>query len=251
MFEQVKTLASQGISVNETARRLRLAKKTIRKYRQLEHLVDHRENPEGSYVEPYREYLEKRWAQGPVAIKTLWQELQAQGFVGGYNCVWRFVRQWPLPPGSQPALTPLPGDKKYLYRARTPKRSPFRVARLLSSQLEDLSETDRTYREALCCLSPQLALAADLSAQFRHLMNTRTPEDVPAWLEKAKASHLEAFRRFAIGLENEQDAFIAALTESWSNGQVEGQITRLKYLKRQMYGRAKIDLLRLRVLHPT
>jgi len=67
----------------------------------------------------------------------------------------------------------------------------------------------------------------------------------------AYRGHLEEFRRFASGLEKEYDALFAALSEKWSNGQVEGQITRLKFLKRQMYGRAKIDLLRLRVLHPT
>jgi transposase len=73
----------------------------------------------------------------------------------------------------------------------------------------------------------------------------------PLWLHEAKTCSLAEFRRFARGLEKEYDALSAALSEQWSNGQVEGQITRLKFLKRQMYGRAKIDLLRLRVLHPT
>jgi transposase len=67
-------------------------------------------------------------------------------------------------------------------------------------------------------------------------------------LERAKACPYEEVQRFALGLMNECAAAQAALTEPWSTGQVEGQITRLKLLKRQMYGRAKIDLLRLRVL---
>jgi len=70
-------------------------------------------------------------------------------------------------------------------------------------------------------------------------------------LHEAKSCPLEEFRRFARGLEKEYAALSAALSEAWSTGQVEGHITRLKLLKRQMYGRAKIDLLRLRVLHPT
>ena len=57
-------------------------------------------------------------------------------------------------------------------------------------------------------------------------------------------------RRFASFLEGDLSAVRAAFSSPWSSGQVEGQINRLKYLKRQMYGRAKLDLLRIRVLHP-
>jgi transposase len=81
------------------------------------------------------------------------------------------------------------------------------------------------------------------------LIQERQSENVLPWLERAKACPYEEVRRFAQGLEREVPAVQAALTEPWSSGQVEGQITRLKLLKRQMYGRAHIDLLRLRVLH--
>jgi transposase len=82
MFEQVHALAAQGYSPYDIVKRLHLQKQTVRKYLQMEHCVDHRHCPGGSSVEPYRAYLEARWAQGPVMIKTLWQELQAQGFTG-------------------------------------------------------------------------------------------------------------------------------------------------------------------------
>ena len=126
-----------------------------------------------------------------------------------------------------------------------------RVTRLLLRPQEDLSEAEVTYREAVCRLSPKLALASTLSSQFMQIVRERKCKELPTWLHKAKTCSLEEFRRFARGLEKEYDALAAALSEEWSTGQVEGQITRLKYLKRQMYGRAKIDLLRLRVLHPT
>nr|WP_244422614.1 transposase [Ktedonobacter racemifer] len=83
-----------------------------------------------------------------------------------------------------------------------------------------------------------------LSFVWLHLWRTSLP-----WGKRAKASPCEEIRHFALGLENEADAALAALTEPWSTGPVEGHITRLKLLKRQMYGRANIDLLRLRVLH--
>lgn len=83
------------------------------------------------------------------------------------------------------------------------------------------------------------------------MIRGRKDEELPAWLQQARTCPLEEFLRFAFGLEKEYEALSAALSEPWSNGPVEGQITRLKFLKRQMYGRTKIDLLRLRVLHPT
>jgi transposase len=125
------------------------------------------------------------------------------------------------------------------------------VTRLLLRPQEDLGEADITYRETVCRLSPELALASTLSYQFVQMVRERQCEELPTWLHGAKTCSLEEFRRFASGLEKEYDALAAALSEQWSNEQVEGQITRLKFLKRQMYRRAKIDLLRLRVLHPT
>jgi transposase len=70
-------------------------------------------------------------------------------------------------------------------------------------------------------------------------------------LERAATSGLAAFRRFANGLRDDYQAVKAGLSLRWSTGPVEGQINRLKMLKRQMYGRANIDLLRQRVLLPT
>jgi transposase len=81
------------------------------------------------------------------------------------------------------------------------------------------------------------------------MVRERKSDQLDSWLSQASASPLQELHRFAVGLRAEYGAMHAALSEPWSTGQVEGQITRLKYLKRQMYGRARIDLLRLRVLH--
>ena len=68
------------------------------------------------------------------------------------------------------------------------------------------------------------------------------------WLADARRSGVRALETFAAGLEQDGAAIQAALTTPWSSGQAEGQITRLKLIKRQMYGRASFDLLRRRVL---
>jgi len=83
------------------------------------------------------------------------------------------------------------------------------------------------------------------------LVRQRQPDQLATWLERATASGLQAFQSFANGLRADYAAVKAGVTPSWSTGPVEGQINRLKILKRQMYGRAGIGLLRQRVLHPT
>jgi transposase len=127
----------------------------------------------------------------------------------------------------------------------------FQAKWLLLRPPDELSARDASYRQALCKLSPALATASDLARAFVQMVRERKREALDGWLNQACSSPIQELRRFALGLRKEYDAMHAALCEPWSTGQVEGQITRLKYLKRQMYGRAKIDLLRLRVLHPT
>jgi transposase len=118
-----------------------------------------------------------------------------------------------------------------------------------SRPFEELSAADASYRQAVCQLSPALTKAASLARSFVEMVHERKSESLDAWLEQARASPLQELHRFALGLDKEYAAVRAAVSEPWSTGQVEGQMTKLKSLKRQMYGRAKIDLLRLRVLH--
>jgi transposase len=75
------------------ARQLHLGTQTVGKYLRLEHFVDQRHSPHGSSVEPSRASLEQRWFQGCRMIKTLWEELRAQGFEGSYKSVWLFTRK--------------------------------------------------------------------------------------------------------------------------------------------------------------
>lgn len=120
---------------------------------------------------------------------------------------------------------------------------------LLLHKPEDLNAKDAAYRQALLGLSPCLSSLSALGQDFVRLIREHKSEALLPWLERAKGCSYDEVRRFAQSLEREFPAVQAALIEPWSTGQVEGQITRLKLLKRQMYGRANIDLLRLRVLH--
>ena len=92
---------------------------------------------------------------------------------------------------------------------------------------------------------PSLAKARDLALRFQALIRGRKGETLATWIDAALASLLASF---AAGIQADRNAVAAAIVEPWSNGPTEGQITKLKLVKRQMYGRAKLDLLRARLV---
>lgn len=242
MYQRVRELAAQGRSVAAMARELQLSKCTVRKYRELEQFVDQRAHIRQSVVEPYRSYVERRWAQGCTQVKQLWEELQAAGFRGSYHSVWLFTRGWALPEepssGLRPAVQPT-----------QPARTPRQAMWLLVRRPEELEAADAAYRDALCQACPEVATAYRLVQDFTQVLRTRAVEALDGWLEAAKQCGVRELRRFALGIRQDYAAVRAALEHAWSNGQTEGQVNRLKQVKRQMYGRAKFDLLRARVLY--
>ena len=99
------------------------------------------------------------------------------------------------------------------------------------------------------CRDKDLKTAYTLTQRFRHMMRAQTATALKPWLADGLASGMPELVNFADGLQREQPAVQAALTLPYSNGQVEGQITKLKLLKRQSYERAKLDPLRQRMLY--
>ncbi len=241
MYEQVQALSNQGWSVSALARHLNLTKMTVRKYRDMEQFHDQRTTARPSAVEPYRAFAEQRWAEGCTEVKQLWQELQAQGYRGSYKSVWMFTRSWPVP-----TVLAAPGPPAV---ASPPARTPRQAMWLLTRIPDTLDDEEQTYRERLCELCPDLATAYPLIQDFQTMLRERRVEQLDDWLAQASACGVRELRRFALGLQQDYAAVRGALEYPWSQGQTEGQVNRLKQLKRQMYGRAKFDLLRLRVLH--
>jgi hypothetical protein len=239
--------AAEGKSTNEIAAYLHIHRHTALKYLRMPVFVTHDRNPHGSSVEPYRAYLQARWEQGCVMSTILWQELQEQGFTGSYKSVWNFVRTWPLPAGMTPTSSATPAVSASHSASAT--RTPRQVMWLLLQPQEELGEADAAYRQALLRLAPCLCTLSTLGQQFLQMIRDQQSDALLPWLEKAKTCPYQEVRRLAQGLSNEFSALCASLSEPWSTGQVEGQITKLKLLKRQRYGRANIDLLRLRLLH--
>jgi len=188
--------------------------------------------------------LERRWAEGCRNGARLWRDLRDAGFKGGIRVVTEWANRQRLEePGRQFGPAPASATQRSPQPAAYPAR---RVARMLTADLPSLADPDRAYVEQLLGLSPALAACRDLALRFGALVRARSADALTPWLADAESSQL---RGFAAGLRQDEQAVRAALTLPWSSGQVEGQVTRLKLVKRQGYGRAKLDLLRARLVH--
>ena len=114
---------------------------------------------------------------------------------------------------------------------------------------EKLTQRQQAQVRRVCQAGPDLYVAYELTQEFVAMIKERKESCLQDWLKRTEHSGLAALKGFARGLRRDYAAVSAALSSPWSQGQVEGQITRLKLLKRHMYGRAKFDLLRTQVLH--
>jgi transposase len=196
-----------------------------------------------SLLTPYTPYLLERWNAGCYTAMRLFRELRQQGYAGGYGVVAAYARRLRqaqgLPPGHRCPRQSLPAVAEPPCQPLTPRRATWLVLRC---------EAQRTEAEAqqltqLHTQSVEVAEAIDLAQDFAQLVRQRQPEALDPWLQRATASTLEALQRFAKGLYEDYEAVKAGVTLSWSTGPVEGHINRLKMLKRQMFGRARLDLL--------
>jgi transposase len=113
---------------------------------------------------------------------------------------------------------------------------------------DELTDEGQQTVGLLCRLSPEVARARELALSFVEVIKERRADELRGWIVGAQRSEIAEFVSFANGLTDDFRAVRAALEYEWSQGQVEGQVHRLKLIKRQMYGRGKLDLLRARVL---
>jgi len=109
--------------------------------------------------------------------------------------------------------------------------------------------TERAYLEHLIAHCPPVATVYGLVQQFHTLVRERGKDTLAPWLTTVEESGVHVVRRFGEGLRRDAAAVEAALSLEWSHGQVEGTVTKIKLIKRSMYGRCNFDLLRRRVLY--
>ena len=241
-YEQVHALHRVGVAKLEIAQALGISRRTVYRYLGLASPPERRQ-PRSSrrrLLEPYEPYLLQRWQEGCHNRSQLFREIRDQGYCYGASNVFRFLKGVERQHG------------RALLGADAPPTAPApsarQVAFLLVRPPDELSDEDRDYLGRLCTSEPAIAAAYALTQDFAGMARRRQGQQLEAWLTRASASGIAELRGFARGLADDRAAVEAGLSLEWSNGQTEGQVTKLKLLKRQMYGRATFDLLRRRFL---
>jgi transposase len=242
-YEQARALHATGTPVAQIARTVGASRMTVYKYLRegLPQRKRHSIHGKQRVLEPYEPYLLQRWTEGCHTATVLWRELQTQGFAHSVSNVQRFVADL-----RRQGATPLGHPRTALTRPHGPP--PRQVAAIVLRRPEKRSNEQRAYLTQLRATDPAIATATELAEDFLVMLRRRAGERLPAWLDRAETSSVDDLARFARKLRTDLGAVQAGLTLRQSNGQTEGQVNRLKLLKRQGYGRAKVDLLRKRVL---
>jgi len=248
-YEEVLRRCEAGQSIRAISRAMDLDRRTVRRFKRAGMFPERAPRCAGpKLLDAHRQYMAARAAQGCRNAMQIWRELRERGFTGGHSIVRDAFAQLRDKQSSGSAAS---GFRERTAPAPSTRRACAWVLGWHKRKLEQSELSDRQrFVEALCRLEPAINTARHLAHQFLDLMRRRDLDGFDRWLPLAQVCPVPELRRFAAGLQADLSAVRAAFSSQWSSGQVEGQINRLKYLKRQMYGRAKLDLLRIRVLHP-
>jgi transposase len=188
-----------------------------------------------SLLDPFKPYLLDRFTDGHTDAVALTREITTLGYRGSE----RTVRSWLHPfRGGLPAPT-------------TPPKPPTvrEVTSWLTRHPDRLGEDEHLALKAVLDRSPVLSTTAQQVREFAQILTERQGQRLRAWMADVQAGGAPALRSFANGLRTDLDAVTAGLTLPHNSGPVEGTVNKIKMIKRQMYGRANLDLLRIRVLH--
>jgi transposase len=250
IYEQVWSLHRQGYAGYAIAKQLGIGKSTVFRYLRASTFPERkgRSDRGRSVLDPYKPYLLSRWNEGCREALQLFGEIKTQGYRGSYVTVARYAQRLRQAQGLSPRQRLVPKPVLAVSELETPLLTPRRATWLVLTRPDKRKEADEQVLTDLQGQHWELADAVTLARDFADLVRERQPDQLDAWLERAASSTLDAFERFAKRLREDYDSIKAGVTLPWSNGPVEGQINRLKMLKRQMFGRAKLDLLRQRFL---
>ena len=235
----VHQLLAGGHSIGAIAAEVGLSRNTVRRFARAtspeELLTSDGTGRRASILDEHVPYLQERWNSGCTNAALLWQEIRARGYQGSRRQVRSYLARFR---GSAviPAPAPVP-----------PK--PKAVTAWIMTRPGRLADADKASLEAILAASPELAAVTASVRDFAAIMTERRGrKQLEPWMTAALATGEPALRSFVTGVRADQDAVTNGLSLPWSSGAVEGHVNRIKMLKRQMYGRAKPDLLRRRVL---
>jgi transposase len=233
-YEQVHALRAQGKGPSAIAREAGLARGTVRRYLRAAGPAELTAGGRASVLDDYKPYLHQRWNQGCTSIRQLHAELKERGYQGGYHVVWRYTRPF-RPAGTAPPAVPAPPRTRDL-------------ASWILTCPDNLGDDEKGKLARARERCPHLnALAAHVT-EFARILTGLHGDRLDQWITAVEADDQPGLHSFTRGLKRDYDAVKNGLTMPWNSGVVEGNVNRLKTIKRQMNGRASFPLLRKLVL---
>jgi transposase len=255
-YEQILELRDQGFTAAAIGSRMGISGRTVQRW------LAHGSFPEArrrrrrpSLIDPYERYVLQWWQEGNRNGLQLYRELTAQGYRGSSKAMYRYLERLRTP--QRPSLGSSSPSKRQRRKRVLASPAPLenfsaqRATRLFVCQPEKLDETQQNELALIRQASPSAEAAYRLAQAFMQMIRERTGYQLDTWLSSAEVSRLPEFKSFARGIQQDKAAVLAGLSLPWSQGPLEGHVNRLKLIKRSMYGRAKLPLLRARVLHVT
>lgn len=252
LYEEVRALRGQGLSHYAIADALGISRPTVRRFLAAEQFPERLpgpKRPRQSIVASYLPFLRERWQAGCHNGRQLFREAKARGYAGSPAQLERVTTQWRKDLPSSPPGSPEPPRPTPVTAPKRQRLSSQKASWLFVLPKEKLTAQQQQQLEQMCQESRELSTAYELSQDFLGMLKERRAHELTEWIRAATSSQVPELKSFAKSVQQDYAAISAACSLPWSQGQVEGQINRLKCLKRQMYGRAQFDLLRLRVLH--
>lgn len=245
-YRLVHKLHDQGWQRQAIAQHLGICTRTVSRYLAAATFPEHRRH-RTSKLDRYKRYLLQRWNDGCHNATRLADEIRSQGYRGGMTQIREYVARLRQAQMAQKEQLSSSLPSHLAGKSLTPRRTAFL---LLRPHAENDSQ-QIAFHQQFFALFPELQSVVGLFQAFAMMVRERQAADFDSWLQLASHSDSNPLKQFVRGLQRDEAAVRAALEYEWSSGQSEGQINRLKLIKRQMYGRARFDLLRIRVLHPT
>lgn len=232
----IHDLLARGRNYTQVSEILGLTRHTVRKFARAaapEQVITG-PSPRSSRLDRFAPYLQQRWDQGCTDAAQLFAEIQAQGYSGSKRSARRYLQ--PLRATlTAPVLPPPPPTVR-------------EVTRWITSHPDHLTSDETARLSQVKARSTQLSAAASHVTAFAEMMTGRHGEHLPAWMTAVDLDNLPRLHSFTSGIRRDQAAVTNGLTLEHSSGAVEGNVCRIKALKRQMFGRASLDLLRKRIL---
>ena len=256
-YKQVMALHRTGMGQRAIARELHMSRQVVHRFLAAETFPERAPGsglrPRGAgKLDPYRAYLRERWDAGTHNSSHLLAEIKRHGYTGSPALLRRLLSEWRAELPSKPRQ----GKPRKPRLAGTGSTQPGKhrlssrsAAFLMILPSEKLSQRQQYQLEQICQASEELRTVYLLSQEFVTMLQERQGEALDGWLKRAKACHVTELASFVNGIRRDYAAVRAAFCLPWSNGITEGHVNRLKFLKRQMFGRAHLDLLRVKVLH--